>query len=86
MLRQVRSTNAKEIIVATEVGIIHRLRKENPDKMFIAACEQAVCPQMKLITLDKIVESLESLSPVVKVPESIRVRAKKAVDRMLEIG
>jgi len=86
MLRQVRSTKVKEIIVATEVGIIHRLKKENPDKMFIAASEQAVCPRMKLITLEKILESLESLSPVVKVPESIRVRAKKAVDRMLEIG
>jgi quinolinate synthase len=86
MLKFARSTDKKEIIVATEVGIIYRLRKENPDKVFIAASEQAVCPRMKLITLEKILESLESLSPVVKVAEPIRVRAKKAVDRMLEIG
>ena len=86
MLRFARSTDKNEIIVATEVGIIYRLRKENPDKVFFAASEQAVCPRMKLITLDKILDSLESMSPVVKVPEAIRVRAKKAVDRMLEIG
>jgi quinolinate synthase len=86
MLRFACSTDRKEIIVATEIGIIYRLRKENPDKVFIAASEQAVCPRMKLITLEKILESLETLSPVVKVPESVRVRAKKAVDRMLEIG
>jgi quinolinate synthase len=86
MLRLARSTEKKEIIVATEIGIIYRLRKENPDKTFFAASEQAVCPRMKLITLDKILESLEHLSPVVTVLESVQVRAKKAVDRMLEIG
>jgi quinolinate synthase len=86
MLRLVSSINQKEIIVATEIGLIYRLRKENPDKTFIAASDQAVCPRMKLITLDKILDSLETLSPIVKVPDSVRVRAKKAVDRMLEIG
>jgi quinolinate synthase len=86
MLRLVRSINQKEIIVATEIGLIYRLRKENPDKTFIAASDQAVCPRMKLITLDKILDSLETLSPIVKVPDSVRVRAKKAVDRMLEIS
>jgi quinolinate synthase len=85
MLRFARCTDKKEIVVATEVGIIYRLRKENPDKVFIAASEQAVCPRMKLITLEKILDSLESLSPVVKVPEPVRVRAKIAVDRMLQI-
>jgi quinolinate synthase len=86
MLRFARSTDKKEIIVATEVGIIYRLRKENPDKVFIAASEQAVCPRMKLITLEKVLESLETLSPEVKVREPVRIKAKKAVDRMLEIG
>ena len=86
MLKFARATEKKEMIIATEVGIIHRLRKENPDKIFFAASEQAVCPRMKLITLEKVLESLEGLSPEVKVPEAIRVRAKKAVDRMLEIG
>jgi quinolinate synthase len=86
MLRLVRSISQREIIVATEVGLIYRLRKENPDKTFIAASEQAVCPRMKLITLYKIVSSLETLSPVVKVTESVRVKAKRAVDKMLAIG
>ena len=74
------------MIVGTEVGIIHRLRKENPGKKFIAASEQAVCPRMKLITLESILWSLQEMTPQVKVPEGIRLKAKAAVDRMLEIG
>ena len=86
MVRFARQTEAKEIVVGTEIGIIHRLRKENPGKKFIHASEQAVCPNMKLITLEKILWSLEEMAPEVKVPEEIRVKAKAAVDRMLEIG
>ena len=85
-MRYVRSTIAKEIIIGTELGIIYRLRKENQGKTFIPASEQAICPRMKLITLEKILWSLEEMSPEVKVPEAIRIRAKKAVDRMLQIG
>jgi quinolinate synthase len=81
-----RTTGAREIIVGTELGIIYRLKKENPEKRFIPASEQAVCPRMKLITLEKILWSLEEMSPEVKVPEEIRVRAKRAVDRMLEVS
>ena len=86
MVRYVRSTQAREIIVGTEIGFIYRLRKENPDKVFIPASEQAICPRMKLITLEKVLWSLEEMSPEVKVPEPIRVKALKAVNRMLEIG
>ena len=68
------------------MGIIYRLRKENPGKKFIPVSEQAVCPNMKLITLEKILWSLEEMTPEVRVPEEIRVKAKAAVDRMLEIG
>lgn len=84
--RFARQTEAREIIVGTEVGIIHRLRKENPVKKFIAATEQAVCPNMKLITLEKVLWSMEEMTPQVKVPEEIRLRAKAAVDRMLQVG
>ncbi len=84
MCRYARETEAKEIIVGTEIGIIHRLKKENPDKSFIPASEQAVCPRMKLITLEKVLWSLEEMAPEVKVPEGIRLRAKAAVDRMLQ--
>ena len=86
LIRFARAAEAKEIIVGTEIGIIYRLKKENPDKKFIPASEQAVCPNMKLINLEKILWALEEMGPQVKVPEPIRVRAKRAVDRMLEIG
>jgi len=78
--------DVKEIIVGTEIGIIHRLRKENPGKRFIPASEQAICPTMKLITLESVLWSLQEMAPRVKVPEETRLRAKVAVDKMLEIG
>jgi quinolinate synthase len=86
MARYVRENPVKEIIVGTEIGFIYRLRKENPGKSFYPASEQAVCPRMKLITLEKILWSLEQMAPEVKVPESVRFKAKQAVDKMLEIG
>lgn len=86
MLRFAQRTEAKDIIVGTEIGIIHRLRKENPGKRFIPAYEQAICPTMKLITLDNILWALEEMAYEVKVPEEIRVRAKVAVDRMLTVA
>jgi quinolinate synthase len=86
MLRFVRSTPAREIIVGTEVGLIYRLKKERPDKVFIPVSEQAVCPRMKLITLEKILWSLEEMAPEVKVPEATRWPAWRAVNRMLEIS
>jgi quinolinate synthase len=84
MCRYARRDEVREMVVGTEVGIIHRLRKENPGKRFIPASEQAICPDMKLITLEKVLWSLEKMSPEVKVPEGIRLRAKAAVDKMLE--
>lgn len=86
MVRFVRETQEKKIIVGTEVGFIYRLRKERPDKVFIPASEQAICPRMKLITLEKILWSLEEMQPEIKVPEHIRVRAWQAVNRMLELS
>jgi len=86
MCRFASNTEAKEVIVGTEIGILHRLRKENPGKRFIPASEQAVCPRMKLITLERVLWSLEEMTPEVKVPEEIRLRAKAAVDKMLEVG
>ena len=84
MIRFARETDAEEIIVGTEIGILHRLRKENPGKKFIPVSEQAICPRMKLITLETVLWSLENMSHQVKVPEDIRLRAKAAVDKMLE--
>lgn len=86
MIRHAKSSQAAEIIVGTEIGLIYRLRKENPDKVFIPISEQAVCPNMKMITLENILWSMEDMSPRVKVAEDIRLKAKKAVDRMIEVG
>jgi quinolinate synthase len=85
MMRYAARPDVKEVIVGTEMGIIYRLKKENPGKKFYPVSEQAVCPNMKLITLEKVLWSLEETSPAVTVPEDIRVKAKKAVGRMLEI-
>ncbi len=80
-----RETEAKEIIVGTEVGLIYRLKKDNPTKEFYPASEKAVCPNMKRTTQEKILWALEELKEEVKVSDEIRLRAKKAIDRMLEI-
>jgi len=85
MCRYAQETDAKDIIVGTESGIIYRLEKENPDKTFIPISDKATCPNMKKITLEKVLWSLQEMSPQVTVAESIRVRAKRAVDWMLEI-
>ena len=85
MIRYAQREDVGEMIVGTELGIIHRLKKENPGKKFIPVSEQAVCPNMKLITLEKVLWSLEEMAPEVKVPEAIRLKAKAAVDKMLAI-
>ena len=85
MCKYVKTSKAKEFIVGTENGLIYRLSKENPGKKFYPASEVSVCPNMKLNTLEKVLWSLEGMKYEVKVPENIRLKAKKSVDRMLEI-
>jgi quinolinate synthase len=85
MLEYVRSSHHREFIIGTEVGIIHTLKVRNPDKTFIPADESMVCVDMKKIRLPDIVNSLLTLSPVVTVEEQTRIKAKKAVERMLEV-
>ena len=85
MAKFAKETEAKEMIVGTEAGLIYRLKKDNPNKEFYPASEAAVCPNMKRTTQEKILWALEELKEEVKVPEAIRVRAKKAIERMLEI-
>lgn len=85
MIRYARQPEVCQMIVGTELGIIHRLQKENPGKEFIAVCPQAVCPNMKLTTLEKVLWCLEDMKPKVVVPEDIRLKAKSAVERMLQV-
>jgi len=85
MLKFAKTSTAKRFIVATEIGIIHALKKHNPDAEFIPASERAICPNMKLITLDKVIGSLQDMQYEVTVPEEVRTKAEKALERMVEI-
>jgi quinolinate synthase len=80
-----KESSATQFIIGTEAGILFRLKKENPGKEFLLASPALICPNMKLTSLEDIREALTTLAPVVKVPEEIRVRAKRALDRMLAI-
>jgi quinolinate synthase len=84
MLRFV-AASAGAFIVATESGIIHALKKKNPNAEFITPTDRAVCPNMKKITLDKVIASLEQMQYEITVPEDIRVKAKTSLDRMIEV-
>jgi quinolinate synthase len=84
MCNYARETRSKEIIIGTEVGIIYRLQKENPDKKFYPASEGAICENMKKNSLEKVLWSLEEMKYEVKVEEKIRQKAKKAIDKMLQ--
>ena len=85
MYKFAKETKAKTIIVGTEMGILYRLKKENPEKKFILPSKALICPNMKLITLEDVAESLREMKNVVTVPEAIRVKAKMALDKMLEV-
>jgi quinolinate synthase len=80
-----RESDAKEIIIGTELGVLYRMRKESPDKTFIPLSENMICPNMKVTRLEDIRDSLVNLEPVVTVEEDIRIRAKRALDRMLAV-
>ena len=85
MIAYATSSARKEFIIGTETGILYPLSRSNPDKVFIPADPQMVCPDMKKTGLKEILQALEKMEPVVKVPEEIRRKAKGAVDRMLNI-
>jgi quinolinate synthase len=80
-----RKSSARRFIIGTEAGILYRLRQENPDKEFILASPALICPNMKLTSLEDILTALQTMEPVVKVAEEVRVAAKRALDRMLAI-
>ncbi|MFQ6083092.1 MAG: quinolinate synthase NadA [Candidatus Aminicenantia bacterium] len=85
MVKQARETKCKEVIIATEAGIVYRLNKENPGKKFHPAKEHALCSNMKKITLRKVLLSLQEMKYKVEVPSEIRERAKAAIEKMIRI-
>jgi quinolinate synthase len=86
MIREAVDSPATKFLVATETGILHQLRKGNPDKVFEPINEDAVCKYMKTITPEKLLTSLREMVFEVTVPEDIRIRAARAVQRMIELG
>lgn len=86
MVRYAAQSLAREFVVATEVGILHRLRRKAPGKTFIPVREDAICQYMKLTTLAKVYESLRDFKHVVTVPEEIARPARRALEAMLAVG
>jgi quinolinate synthase len=85
MLRFCKESTHREFIIGTEEGIIHRMRKDSPGKDFYLLSRKMVCPNMKRTKLESVLVAMEKMQYVIKVPEDIRVKAKRALDRMLEI-
>jgi quinolinate synthase len=85
MAKFVKGSNAKEFIIATEIGMVYKLRRENPTKIFYPALEAASCPNMKKTTLEKVLWSLEEERTLIKVPQDVAKKAKLAIDRMLSL-
>jgi len=85
MLRFCRESPAREFIIGTEVGLLHPLEKQNPEKTFIEASPLADCPNMKLNTIEKMVWALEDMAHRVVVPPEVASRARSAIERMLEL-
>jgi quinolinate synthase len=86
MLSFARQSDKKEFIIGTEIGIIYRLKKENPDKVFYPASKQAICPNMKLTNLEKLLWALEEEKFEIILPEDIISRARTSIDRMLKLS
>ena len=86
MLRFCKESNHQEFIIGTEEGILHRMKKESPEKKFFILNKEMVCPNMKRTKLESLLTAMEKMQYVIKVPEDIRIKAKRALDRMLEIN
>lgn len=85
MYKFVRETNAKYFIIGTEIGIIYKMKKENPDKVFISSNKGLVCPNMKKTHLDDVINSLTNMKNIIVISEDIRVRARKSIENMLAL-
>ena len=85
MARFVSESPANEFIIGTEEGMIHRMRQQNPGKQFYSASSALMCPNMKKTTLNSVLSALEMDRYLVSVEPELAVKAKRALDRMLEI-
>jgi quinolinate synthase len=86
ILRFGRETPAQTVLVGTELGILHRLQQDSPQKRFVPITEQAICPNMKRTTLESVAWALSDLRHVIEIPEEVRAKAEQAVQKMIAIG
>jgi len=86
MMNHVSKSSSNQFVIATETGILYRMRKQNPTKTFVPVSENAECQYMKMITLDKVYASLTEDKYEVKVPKNIADKARLAIERMLAIS
>ena len=84
MSKHIKNSSDKEFIIATEIGILHRLKNENPEKTFYSASEKAICADMKKITLEKVLWSLENRSYEITLPADILQKARHSIEKMLQ--
>ena len=86
MAGYVKESGAREFIVGTELGMVYRLKKDFPEFEFHPVSDKMLCEHMKLITLERLAKALETLEPVIRIPEEIRIKAKGALDRMMALA
>ena len=86
MMKHASMSDSKNFVVATETGILYRMKKQNPHKTFVPASEKAECQYMKMITLQKVYDSLVHDKYHVTVEKKVADKARRAIDRMLTIG
>jgi len=86
MMKYAKNSSSSEFVVATETGILYRMKQQNPEKTFVPASEKAECQYMKMITLEKVYDSLVNEKYEIKVPKNIALKARLAIDRMLSIS
>jgi quinolinate synthase len=86
MVRYATESQAQTFVIGTEEGLLHRLRKDNPQKTFHLLTQGLVCPNMKKTTLESVVKTMEQRRNRVTVPEEVRVKARLALDRMLAVA
>jgi len=85
MLKFVNESSAQKFIIGTEYGILHRMRKENPGKEFVTLAPAPSCPDMKLLTLESVVDALENMRHVVELPVALMDAARKPIERMINL-
>jgi quinolinate synthase len=85
LIKHCSESPKKKFIILTEQGVLHPLKKKNPNKTFLTPASEMICPNMKKVSLQNIIDALQTMTPVIEVAEEIRIPALKAVERMMAV-